>query len=113
MNLTYEHESFLFSIKGFKMRKNSHNFLALRKSQQNGVIERKNRSIQEMNRTMLNDNYIPNTSRLKLLYIRLIMKKAPYELWIGKNPNISYFHIFGCEYFIMNTKNHLGNLILN
>ncbi|RDX98340.1 hypothetical protein CR513_18751, partial [Mucuna pruriens] len=27
-----------------------------------------------------------------------------YELWKGKQPNISYFHHFGCECFILNTK---------
>ncbi|RDY13277.1 hypothetical protein CR513_01830, partial [Mucuna pruriens] len=41
----------------------------------------------------------PNTSELKLLiqhnkiYIELILKKTPYELWKGRKTNISYFHI--------------------
>lgn len=26
----------------------------------------------------------------------------------GRKPNISYFHPFGCQCFIMNTKNYLG-----
>ena len=34
-------------------------FSSLRTLQQNGVIERKNRSIQEMARTMLNENSLP------------------------------------------------------
>ena len=36
-----------------------HNFSASRTPQQNGVVERKNRSIQEMVRTMLNENSLP------------------------------------------------------
>ena len=39
--------------------------------------------------------------------IRPIVEKTPYELWKNKKLNISYFHPFGCTYFILNTKNHL------
>ena len=34
--------------------------------------------------------------------IRSILKKIPYELWKDRKPNISYFHIFGCRYFVLN-----------
>jgi transposase InsO family protein len=37
----------------------SHNFSAPRTPQSNGLVERKNRSLQEMSRTMLNEQYIP------------------------------------------------------
>ena len=33
--------------------------------------------------------------------IRSIVKKTPYELYKEKKPNISYFKIFGCRYFIL------------
>ena len=36
-----------------------HNFLAPITLQQNGVVERKNRTLQEMTRTMLNENNLP------------------------------------------------------
>ena len=36
-----------------------HNFLALRTPQQNGVVERKNRTLQKMTRTILNENNLP------------------------------------------------------
>ena len=36
-----------------------HNFLANRTPQQNDVVEIKNRTLQEMNRTMLNENSLP------------------------------------------------------
>jgi len=37
----------------------THNFSAPRTPQQNGVVERKNRSFQEMARTMLNEHSLP------------------------------------------------------
>ena len=37
----------------------SHNFSAPRTPQSNGVVERKNRTLQEMSRTMLNEQSIP------------------------------------------------------
>ena len=37
----------------------NHNFSAPRTPQQNGVVERKNRTLQEMARTMLNENNLP------------------------------------------------------
>ena len=40
--------------------------------------------------------------------IRPILCKARYELWKNKKPNISYFHPFGCECFMLNTKGNLG-----
>ena len=40
--------------------------------------------------------------------VRPILKKSPYELWKGKGPNISYFHVFDYKYFIHNNdKNNL------
>jgi hypothetical protein len=34
--------------------------------------------------------------------------KTPYELLIGRNPNISYFQVFGCKCFIFKKRKHLG-----
>jgi len=34
---------------------------------------------------------------------------TPYELWRWRRPNILYFHPFGCECFILNTKAQLAN----
>ena len=70
-----------------------HNFSTTRTPQQNGVVERKNRSLHEMAKTMLNDNSAPkhfwakavNTSCYlqNIIYIRPILKRTPYELWKG------------------------------
>ena len=98
-----------------------HNFSTPRTPQQKGLVERKNMTLQEMARTMLNDNATPkhlwveamNTTYYlqNKIYIRHIMKKTPYELWKGRKSNISYFHLFGCKCFILNTKDNLENFI--
>ena len=96
----------------------SHNFSSPRTPQQNGVVERKNRTLQEMARTMLCENSVPrhfwveavNTACYvqNRILIRPLLNKTPYELWKGRRPNISYFHSFGCECFILNTKDQIG-----
>ena len=96
-----------------------HNFSAPRTPQQNGVVERKNRSLEEIARTLLNDTPLPkyfwaeavNTACyiLNRALIRPILKKTPYELFNGRKPNISHLHIFGCKCFVLNNgKDNLG-----
>jgi hypothetical protein len=36
------------------------------------------------------------------------MMKIPYELLIGRKPNISSFQVFGCRCFIFKKRKHLG-----
>ncbi|KAH9783400.1 Integrase catalytic domain-containing protein [Citrus sinensis] len=95
-----------------------HQFSSPRTPQQNGVVERKNKSIQEMARTMLNENSLPkyfwaeavNTACyvLNRVLIRHNLNKTPYELWKDRKPNIGYFKVFGCKCFVLNTKDNLG-----
>jgi hypothetical protein len=95
----------------------SHNFSAPRTPQSNGVVERKNRSLQEMSRTMLNEQSIPqkfwchavdtSTYILNRVSIRRILGKTPYELLRGRKPNLSYFSVFGSKCYILNTKDYL------
>ncbi|GJU91790.1 retrovirus-related pol polyprotein from transposon TNT 1-94 [Tanacetum coccineum] len=68
----------------------THNFSAPRTPQSNGVVKKKNRTLQEMSRTMLNEQSLPqkfwcnaiDTSRyiLNRILIRAIPGKTPYEL---------------------------------
>ena len=95
-----------------------HNFSAPRTLQQNGVVERKNRSLQEMARTMLNENNLPSyfwaeavstaCYVINRVMLRSKLDKTPYELWNKKKPNIGYFHVFGCKCFILNDRDNLG-----
>lgn len=46
---------------------------------------------------------------LNRVLIRPIIEKIPYELLKGRKPNISYFRVFGCKFFILNNgKDKLG-----
>jgi transposase InsO family protein len=77
----------------------SHNFSAPRIPQQNSV-ERKNRVLEEMSRTILNEQNAPkqfwaeavNTAChiINRAMIRPILKKTPYELLKGRKPNRIY-----------------------
>ncbi|XP_010457015.1 PREDICTED: uncharacterized protein LOC104738554 [Camelina sativa] len=96
----------------------SHQFSAPRTPQQNGVVERKNRTLQEMARAMIHGKQVPkkfwaealNTACyiINRVYVRRDTTKTPYELWRGKTPNLSYFHVFGCRCYILNDKDYLG-----
>ncbi|GJZ37788.1 putative ribonuclease H-like domain-containing protein [Tanacetum coccineum] len=89
-----------------------------RTPQQNGVAERKNRTLIEAAMTMLADSFLPNTfwaetvsTACYVLNRVLVTKphnKTPYELITGKQPIISYIRPFGCHVTILNTLDHLG-----
>ncbi|GJS98072.1 putative ribonuclease H-like domain-containing protein [Tanacetum coccineum] len=89
-----------------------------RTPQQNGVAERKNRTLIKAARTMLADSFLPNTfwaeavsTACYVLNRVLVTKpqnKTPYELITGKIPIISYIRPFGCHVTILNTIDHLG-----
>ena len=42
------------------------------------------------------------------MLIRPHLNKTPYEFWKDRKLNIDYFKVFGCKYFILNTKDNLG-----
>ncbi|CAN1335388.1 Retrovirus-related Pol polyprotein from transposon TNT 1-94 [Linum perenne] len=96
----------------------NHTFSAPRTPQQNGVVERKNRALLDLARTMLLDHDTPKKFWaeavatacyiLNRTLIRKILNKTPYELLKQRSPNISYFHPFGCKCFVLNTKDSLG-----
>ncbi|GJS62629.1 retrovirus-related pol polyprotein from transposon TNT 1-94 [Tanacetum coccineum] len=95
----------------------THNFSAPRTPQSNDVVERKNRTLQEMSRTMLNEQSLPqkfwcntvdtSTYILNRILIRAILGKTPYELLRGRKPTLDYFRVFGSKCFILNTKDYL------
>ncbi|GJW54952.1 retrovirus-related pol polyprotein from transposon TNT 1-94 [Tanacetum coccineum] len=95
----------------------THNFSAPSTPQSNGVVERKNRTLQEMSRTMLNEQSIPqkfwcnvvdtSTFILYRILIRPILGKTSYEIFRGRKPSLEYFKVFRRKCFILNTKDYL------
>jgi hypothetical protein len=86
--------------------------------QQNGVAERKNRTLIDMARTMLAEFKYPynfwaeaihiacHTSNR--LYLRKGLNNTPYEILIGNKPNIKYFQVFGCKCYYLKKDVHLS-----
>ncbi|GJT44770.1 putative ribonuclease H-like domain-containing protein [Tanacetum coccineum] len=100
-------------LKGIKRE-----FSVAKTPQQNGVAERKNKTLIKAARTMLADSLLPtvfwaeafNTACYVLNRV-LVTKphnKTPYELIIGRPPNISFMRPFGCHVTILNTLYPVG-----
>ncbi|GJT19173.1 putative ribonuclease H-like domain-containing protein [Tanacetum coccineum] len=93
-------------------------FSVARTLQQNGVVERKNKTLIEAARTMLADSKLPITFWAEAVntacYVQnrvLVIKphnKTPYELFLGRKPALSFMRPFGCPVTILNTIDHLG-----
>ncbi|GJS75774.1 putative ribonuclease H-like domain-containing protein [Tanacetum coccineum] len=93
-------------------------FSVARTPQQNGVAERKNRTLIEAARTMLADSKLPTTFWAEAVntacYVQnrvLVIKphnKTPYELLLGRPPLLSFMRPFGCPVTILNTLDHQG-----
>ena len=85
-------------------------FSATRTLQKNGVVERKNRTVQEMARIMLNDSKLDDKLWVQAIdivvfiinrgFLRNNCKMNPYELWKGRPDNVKYFKIFGRKCYI-------------
>nr|GEZ86860.1 hypothetical protein [Tanacetum cinerariifolium] len=96
----------------------SREFSVPRTPQQNGIVERKNKTLIEAARTMLADLLLPipfwaeavNTA----CYVqnRVLVTKphnmTPYELLHGRTPSNCFMRPFGCPVTILNTLNSLG-----
>jgi hypothetical protein len=75
------------------------------------VVERKNRTLIDMARTMLGEFKTPkrfwskavNTAchAINRLYLLRLLKKTSYELLTGNKPNVSYFRVFGSKCYIL------------
>ena len=72
---------------------------------QNGVAERRNRTLKDIVRSMINQSSLPESlwgEALKTAVYILnrvpskVVVKTPYELWTGKKPSIRLLHVWGC-----------------
>ncbi|GJZ28075.1 retrovirus-related pol polyprotein from transposon TNT 1-94 [Tanacetum coccineum] len=96
----------------------SHQTSVARTPQQNGVVERRNRTLVEAARTMLIFSKAPlflwaeaiNTAcyTQNRSLIRHRYNKIPYELMQDKKPDLSFFHVFGSLCYPTNDHEDLG-----
>ena len=73
--------------------------------QQNGVVERKNRTFVEMARTMLDEHMTPRRFWADAIstacyisnwiFLRSILNLTSYELHFGRKPKVSHLRVFG------------------
>jgi len=88
-----------------------HEFSSPITPQQNGVVERKNRTLQEYVRVMLHAKHLPyrfgdevmnTTCHIhNMVTLRTGTTTTLYELWKGRKPTVKYFHEFGSKCYIL------------
>jgi hypothetical protein len=86
--------------------------------QQNGVVERQNRTFQQMVRSMMNEKNIGQNYWVEAIQttIHILNKshliphsdKTPYEPWYGRSASIKHFKVFGRKCYIKNNNENLG-----
>nr|GEW57012.1 hypothetical protein [Tanacetum cinerariifolium] len=96
----------------------SQNFFSPYTPKQNGVTERKNRTLIEAAKTMLSGSvfskkywteviatacYTQNRSTIMKRHL-----KNPYDIFRKRIPNINFLHVFECPVYIHNHKDRLG-----
>ncbi|GJY51708.1 retrovirus-related pol polyprotein from transposon TNT 1-94 [Tanacetum coccineum] len=98
----------------------SHEISVARSPQQNGVVERRNRTLIEAARTMLIYAKAPlflwaeavatacYTQNRSIICLR--HGKTPYELLHDKLPDLSFFHVFGALCYLTDDSENLGKL---
>ncbi|KAH9714963.1 Integrase catalytic domain-containing protein [Citrus sinensis] len=73
---------------------------------QNGIAERRNRTLLDMVRCMLSNSTLPDFLWAEALRTAAYVlnqvpsksvPKTPYELWSGKRPSLRHFHVWGCR----------------
>ncbi|TYK07876.1 gag-pol polyprotein [Cucumis melo var. makuwa] len=88
-----------------------HEFSAPVTPQQNGVVERKIRTLQEMAHVMIHAKNLPLCFWAKVvdtachIHNRVTIRTGTtvtlYDLWKERKPNVKYFHVFGSTCYIL------------
>ena len=86
--------------------------------QQNGVVERKNRTVMDMERTMLNESKLSNVLWPQVVHTAVnILNKSllrnnsnntPYQLLKGILASVKHFRIFGSKCYTKRVDKNLG-----
>jgi len=88
--------------------------------QQNGVVERRNRTLLEMTRSMLKAKQVPNCfwgeAVQHAIYItnriptRALKEVTPYEFYYQRKPNLEHLRVFGSLAYTKVNDSHLRKL---
>ncbi|KAG7568389.1 Zinc finger CCHC-type [Arabidopsis thaliana x Arabidopsis arenosa] len=88
--------------------------------QQNGVVERRNRTLMGMTRSILKHMNVPNylwgeavrhaTYIINRVSTRTLIHQTPYEAFKRKKPNIEHIRVFGCIGYAKTEPAHLKKL---
>ncbi|CAL9126122.1 unnamed protein product, partial [Musa textilis] len=74
--------------------------------QQNGIAERRNRTLMDMVRSMMSYSSVPDSMwgealRTAMYILNRVPSKSvpstPFELWTGRKPSLRHLHIWGCS----------------
>ncbi|WVZ97134.1 LOW QUALITY PROTEIN: hypothetical protein U9M48_042689 [Paspalum notatum var. saurae] len=94
-----------------------HQFFSPYTPPQNGVVERKNRTLVEMARTMLDEHRTPRRFWAEAMnmacyianriFLRAFLGKTSYELRFGRQPSVKHLRAFGCRCFVLKKAGHL------
>nr|GEX49909.1 retrovirus-related Pol polyprotein from transposon TNT 1-94 [Tanacetum cinerariifolium] len=95
-------------------------FSTARTPQQNGVVERRNRTLVEAPRTMLTfvnlllflwaEAIATACFTQNRSFIHKRFDKTPFELMNKRKTNIKFFRVFGCRCYLLNDYEDVGNL---
>ncbi|KAL4319314.1 hypothetical protein GQ457_18G017080 [Hibiscus cannabinus] len=82
-----------------------HQLIVPRTPQQNGVCERRNRTVLEMARCILFEKHLPklfwaevvatDVYLLNMLATKAVDGKTPFEAWFGSKPSVKHLRVFG------------------
>ncbi|KAJ9560132.1 hypothetical protein OSB04_005292 [Centaurea solstitialis] len=88
--------------------------------QQNGVVERRNRTILEVTRSLLKAMNVPDilwgeavrhaVYLLNRVPTKGVINMTPYEGWKGRKPTLAHVKVFGCVAHTKRLANHLTKL---
>ena len=84
--------------------------------EQNGIAERKNRTVVEMARSMLKEKRLPDNLwaeavatavyLLNLSPTKAVLNMTPFEAWRGVKPSVSHLKVFGCVAYALIKSSH-------
>ena len=93
-----------------------HEFSAPLTPRHNGVVERKNKTLQEMTRAMVHAKSLPLHFQVEavnttcLIHNRISLRPGTeftnYQLWKDRKLNFKYFHIFGSKCHILKDREY-------